>query len=288
MVRMIPLAMRPGRIAAALGMLAALCCSVALAQDKAKTRERLAIDPAVMMKPWMGDLDAMIERRLIRVLVVPSRTHYFFDRATQRGATYDALRLFEEELNRKLAADKKLKSKRLKVAVAFIPIGREQQLAALAAGKGDIAAANLAVTAERRKLVDFSAPSLANVTEVLVTGPASPSVASVDDLAGKEVFVRKSSSYYESVVALNKRFATERKPAVTLKEAPDHGLCPLACVAFMCGRISIPLRRQDLLPVVLQADDGPIYLFFSFMMHSGARWCILNPCRSPKRPSVRA
>ncbi len=48
---------------------------------------------------------------------------------------------------------------------------------------------------------------MSNVSEVVVSGPASPKIASLDDLSGKEVFVRKSSSYYESLVALNKKFA---------------------------------------------------------------------------------
>ena len=54
-----------------------------------------------------------------------------------------------------------------------------------------------------------------------MSGPASPKIASLDDLSGKEVFVRKSSSYYESLVALNEKFAAEKKPPVTLKEAPE-------------------------------------------------------------------
>ena len=33
--------------------------------------------------------------------------------------------------------------------------------------------------------------------------------------------MRKSSSYYESLVALNTRFAAEKKPLVKLKEAPE-------------------------------------------------------------------
>jgi hypothetical protein len=36
----------------------------------------LTLDVAAANKPWKGDLDGMIERRLIRVLVVPSRTFY--------------------------------------------------------------------------------------------------------------------------------------------------------------------------------------------------------------------
>lgn len=55
----------------------------------------------------------------------------------------------------------------------------------------------------------------------MVSGPDSPAVSSLDELAGQVVFVRKSSSYYESLMALNQRFASENKPAVVLKEAPE-------------------------------------------------------------------
>jgi membrane-bound lytic murein transglycosylase MltF len=181
----------------------------------------LTIDLAEMQKPWTGDLDGMIERRVIRVLTVNSKTFYFHDKGTQRGTVVDLFRLFEDELNKKLAAEKKLKGKNLKVRVAFIPLRRDQLLPALAAGKGDVAAANLTITPERQKLVDFTVPGMANVSEVVVAGPASPKVASLDDLSGKDVFVRKSSSYYESLVALNKKFADEKKAPVTLKEAPE-------------------------------------------------------------------
>ena len=181
----------------------------------------LTIDSAEMQKPWTGDLDGMIERRVIRVLTVNSKTFYFHDKGTQRGTVVDFFKLFEDEFNKKLAAEKKLKNKNLKVRVVFIPLRRDQLLPGLAAGKGDIAAANLTITPERQKLVDFTVAGLSNVSEVAVTGPASPKVASLDDLSGKQVFVRTSSSYYESLVALNKKFAAEKKPPITLKEAPE-------------------------------------------------------------------
>jgi len=56
---------------------------------------------------------------------------------------------------------------------------------------------------------------------VVVSGPGSPAISSVDDLAGKQVFVRRSSTYYESLVALNRRFSAEKKPAVIIREAPE-------------------------------------------------------------------
>jgi membrane-bound lytic murein transglycosylase MltF len=44
----------------------------------------------------------------------------------------------------------------------------------------------------------------------------------VEALSGKEVFVRKSSSYHESLTALNQRFAAAQKPGVLIKEAPEE------------------------------------------------------------------
>jgi membrane-bound lytic murein transglycosylase MltF len=164
----------------------------------------------------------MIERRVIRVLAVPSKTSYFSDRGRQRGLTYEAFRLLEKDLNAKLEREKKLKHKHLTVRVVFIPVRRDQLLPALVEGKGDIAAANLTVTIERQKIVDYAAPILTKVSEVVLTGPESPAVATVDDLAGKEVFVRRSSSYYESLTALNQRLASENKAQVILKEAPEQ------------------------------------------------------------------
>jgi membrane-bound lytic murein transglycosylase MltF len=104
----------------------------------------------------------------------------------------------------------------------FIPVARGELLPALAAGKGDIAASSLGVTEERQKRVDFSLPMLSDAKAMIVSGPASPAIASVDDLAGKQVFVRKSSVYYELLTALNQRFAAENKPAVVIKEAPEE------------------------------------------------------------------
>jgi ABC-type amino acid transport substrate-binding protein len=191
----------------------AFAATAALAQEQASKKAAggtLTIDLAKLGKPWTGDLDGMIERRVIRVLTVNSKTIYFLDKGVPRGTAVEYARLFDEELNKKLAADKKRKNKALKVRVVFIPVRRDQLLPGLAAGKGDIAAAGLTITPERQKLVDFSGAALSNVSEVVVSGPASPNVANLDDLSGKEVFVRKSSSYYESLVALNEKLRPKR------------------------------------------------------------------------------
>jgi membrane-bound lytic murein transglycosylase MltF len=165
--------------------------------------------------PWKGDLDQMIKRRRIRALVVYSKTFYFLDRGRQRGTTYDTMHAFEDQLNRRLGTG------HLKVQVIFIPVSRDELLPGLAQGRGDIAAANLTITDERRQLVDFSDPLATGVDEIVVTGPKSPPIASAQDLSGQEVFVRKSSSYYESLVSLNVELQKAGKAAVRLKLAPE-------------------------------------------------------------------
>ena len=76
---------------------------------------------------------------------------------------------------------------------------------------------------ERRSIVDFCvAPDQVAMLELVLTGPKSPAIHTVDILAGKRVHVRKSSSYYESFVALGDRFRREGKLAINLVLVPDE------------------------------------------------------------------
>jgi membrane-bound lytic murein transglycosylase MltF len=167
-------------------------------------------------KPWKGDFDRLLERRMIRVLVPFSRTLYFNDRGRERGLTGELVRDFEQYVNRKY------KTGNRPLTVYIVPTTRERLLSNLEAGRGDLAAGNLTITEARLKLVDFTAlPLDQSVSEVILTGPKSPPVASVDDLSGKTVHVRKSSSYFESLTALNARLAGAGKPPVNLVLVPD-------------------------------------------------------------------
>ncbi len=170
---------------------------------------------AVLDKPFTGDLDEMVKRRLIRAGVVYNRTQYFIDHGVQRGMSYEALKLFEDELN------KRLKTGLLKVHVAIVPIPRDELFPSLVAGKVDLIAAALTITPERRKLVDFSNPTRTEVAEIVVTGPGVAAPMRVEDLSGREVFVRRSSSYFENLQQLNEALKKQGKPPVTIKEAPD-------------------------------------------------------------------
>ena len=117
-----------------LALLTLLGAVPAFAQAPKAPREDLTIDPAAMQKPWTGDLDGMIERRIIRVLTVNSKTFYFIDKGVQRGIVVDYFRLFEKELNKKLAAEKKLKRQEPEGAGGIHP-GPARPAAARAGGR---------------------------------------------------------------------------------------------------------------------------------------------------------
>ncbi|MCK5438901.1 MAG: transglycosylase SLT domain-containing protein, partial [Gemmatimonadetes bacterium] len=59
------------------------------------------------------------------------------------------------------------------------------------------------ITPERLETVDCSDPLLSGVQEIVVTGPGVAAPQSTEDLAGTEIHVRASSSYYASLVKLS-------------------------------------------------------------------------------------
>jgi membrane-bound lytic murein transglycosylase MltF len=232
------------------------------AQKKSDTaKEAVALDS----HGRLGDFDAMRKRRLVRVLVVYNRTNYFIDRGTPRGIVAEAFKLFEDYINQKY------KTGNLRIHVALIPTRRDALASALLEGKGDIAAAYLTVTPERLEKVDFSNPTIKNVSEIVVGGASSPSVAGVDDLSGREVFVRKSSLYNEDLEKLNADLVKKGKAPVKLRYAPDNlededilemvnaGLVPYAIVDDFLGRFwAEVLPKLKLYPEAALRKGGDI------------------------------
>jgi membrane-bound lytic murein transglycosylase MltF len=173
---------------------------------------------AIATKPWKGDFDGMLERRVVRIAVPYSRTLYFVDKGRERGIGAELMRDFERWINQKYA--KQLGKRPLTVFV--VAATRDRLFSDLNDGMADVAVGNLTVTEERQKIADFVAPDDRSINvEVLVTGPTAPSIASIDDLSGKTVHVRRTSSYYTSLAALNERLKTTGKPEAKLVLVPD-------------------------------------------------------------------
>src|SRR3954462_6693911 len=166
--------------------------------------------------PARGGLDVMLRKGAVRVLTAYSKTDFFVDKGESAGVTYEYMRAFEAFLRKRQGG------RGAKVAVYFVPVSRARLIPALLAGEGDLAAANLTVTPERRARVDFSEPNLEDVREVVVTAPASPELATVDDHADQEVWARRSSSYWPSLEALDRRLTAARRAPLRLVEADEH------------------------------------------------------------------
>ncbi len=170
----------------------------------------------LLAKPFTGDFDEMVARRMIRVGVTFNRTFYFVDKGVQRGAAYEFGKAFEDELN------KKLKTGNAKVNVVFVPLPRDVLAEALLKGNVDVVVAQVTVRPELQALVDFSIPTRTNVSEVVVTGPGAPAISSADDLSGRDVYTRKNSKYYDSLVALNERLKAKGRPAAVIRDVPGQ------------------------------------------------------------------
>jgi membrane-bound lytic murein transglycosylase MltF len=174
------------------------------------------IAEAIQRERWTGDLDGIVKRRYLRVLVVPDKMYFFFDGRQMHGVTYDVVREFEIFFNQKMRTVK------TPVSFVFVPVSREEILPALADGRGDIAAAGLGITPERLTLVDFTDPMRDNVSVVPVTGPNTPPLKSVDALAGKEVYVSLSTVLPPIINRLNERFKREGKPPIVIRPADEN------------------------------------------------------------------
>jgi membrane-bound lytic murein transglycosylase MltF len=151
-----------------------------------------------------GDLDAVVERGYLRVLVAPSRTHFERNNGHVSGRSVDVGAALEESLNRDAPR---------KVSIVFIDTPEDALIPDLLAGKGDVAA-NLLLTFERDDQVAFAKPVTTGIRELVVTGPNEPHVVSLEDVGGRKIHVRASSDHYASLVRLNAQLKKiDRRPA---------------------------------------------------------------------------
>jgi membrane-bound lytic murein transglycosylase MltF len=164
---------------------------------------------------YVDDLNRLLERRYIRVLTTYNRTNFFLAGGKPRGFEYDLLKEYQKDLN------KTISRRELRVVVEFIPVARDRLIPDLEAGFGDIAAAGLTAT-DRRQRVDFTDPYLTGIDEVLVMNAAEPPIKTPSGLSGKALFVRPSSSYYQSLRAFNRQLRGQGKRQVRIVRADEN------------------------------------------------------------------
>lgn len=201
------------------------------------------------LEPWRGDLDAIAQRGVLRVLVAFNRTNYFLDRGETRGVAWELGKQYEAFLNRHFAVSGR------RLQLVFVPTTRDRLLLWLEEGRGDIAIANLTITPGRLELADFSEPFIDNASEVVITRRDAPPLARIEDLAGRAVAVRRSSSYYGSLQRLN-------------EQLEDKGLAPVAIT-----EVDEQLEDDD----VLELLDAGVYDTAIIDLHVGRLWAQVYP-----------
>ena len=148
-------------------------------------------------KPEFGDLDSMVARRHIRVLVPYSPTFYYVEGKDRKGLALEEVNLFEKAIHRQLGL------RYPTIQLILIPVSREHIFRLMNEGYGDIAIAGLAINEQRQEWVDFSIPTITGVSEVLVGASNAPEIKSLADLSGKNIYVHEGSDYFQTLNKLN-------------------------------------------------------------------------------------
>src|SRR4051812_17134426 len=165
---------------------------------------------------YRGDPEGMLRKGAVPVVTAYSKTDFFVDRGESAGVTCEYMRAFEAFLQKRQGG------RGAKVVVYFVPVSRDRLIPALLAGEGDLVAANLTVTPERERRGDFSEPSPRDVRGGGGAGPAPPGLATLEDPAGGEGWVRRSSGYWGSLEPLGRRLGAGGRPPPRLVEADEH------------------------------------------------------------------
>ena len=192
-----------------------LACPTLGAQED--VREFAGLDMSLVTDRRTDDLPAMKNLRIVRALVTFSRTDFFLSPTRgARGLQAELLREYEKQLNKGRG------KKDLKINVAFVPVPFDRLIPALLEGEGDIAAAMLTMTPQRRERVAFATGGQFVVDEVIVASKGVEGLETLADLSGRKVYVLRGSSYVEHLEALNERFREEGRKPIVIQQADPH------------------------------------------------------------------
>ncbi|MFC1822970.1 transglycosylase SLT domain-containing protein [Thermodesulfobacteriota bacterium] len=166
--------------------------------------------------PSTVDLPEMMNATALLVGVAYSQTNFFFSPDGRKfGFELKLLKDYEAFLNKGRGP------KKLPIVMGFVPMPHNRLIPALLEGYCDIAAAGLTVTDWRRAKVDFTEPYVSDIKELLITHKDVKGLRQVEDLSGKQVYVRESSSYYDSLTKLNAVFGTRKRLPINILKADE-------------------------------------------------------------------
>jgi len=179
--------------------------------------DNVTLAEQILARRHVDDLPAIKKRKVLRVLVTYSRTDFFFSSdGKPRGLQVEYLREYEKWLNKGVEREEE------KIRVKFIPTSFDRLLTDLLEGRGDVAAAMLTITPERQKSVAFATSAGFRVDELLVVNKQVTDIESLEDLAGRSIYVLAGSSYVEHLHELNRDFEKQGLKPMEIREADSH------------------------------------------------------------------
>ena len=173
-------------------------------------------DYYIFKEPFTGDLGEIRKKRMLRALVVSSKTGFFIDKGKIKGLEVEYLTQYEKILNQGI------KEESDKIHIVYIPVTFDRLIPDLIAGKGDIAAAPLTITDTRQSKVDFATPGNRFVNELVITNHKTDKLKTLDDLSGRTVYILKGSSYADHLQAINKQMTKKGLKPIKIKPAAEH------------------------------------------------------------------
>lgn len=199
---------------------------------------------------WLGDLDDILKREQLRVLIPFSRTFFFQANGQEMGLSTEILKLYEQFLNDQVVLGDK------KMEFIFLPTPQERLIEELLAGKGDIAVADMQLPPGQEKSVTVVSPVATEIQEILVTGPNSPQFKSIFNLSGQKITLRENSPYVASLQKLNNTLTSIGRKPVTIHFAD----------AFLDDEDLLEMTAAGLLPMTVV--DSHIGEFWATVFHS--------------------
>jgi len=200
-----------------LHLLFGLFCIVFSVNAEVVEQDSFSLSPSYLDERYSDDLSTLKQRKIIRALVVPGRTDFYIKDGKITGLMVKLLDKYEKELN------KGIKKEDQKTRIVYIPVDFDNLIPSLLAGKGDIAAGFLTITDERKKLIAFASGHSQSVNELIVTNRNSDTnLSNLEDLAGRNIYVVKGSSYIEHLHQLNAELTKKKLKTIKIIEAPAY------------------------------------------------------------------
>lgn len=185
---------------------------------------------------YKEDLPKLKQRKVLRVITRNNAANYFLWRGELLG--------FEYELAKKFAKQQGL---RLQMVV---PPSRDNLLQWLVQGKGDLVAASLTINPEKETGAIKFSRRINTVSEVVVTRADDESINELDDLAGRTIYVRPSSSYWQSLLKLK-----EQGYEIEMKPAPENLETEEIITKVASGEYDITVSDSHILDIELTWRD---------------------------------